>query len=37
LIQGGNIAESFLAKKFGNMGHPFCTGGLYIYNRNYFS
>jgi hypothetical protein len=30
IYRGGNISESFLAKKFGNMGKPFCTGGLYL-------
>ena len=41
-IQGGsNIVESFLSKnfghigKFGNIGYPFCTGGLY--NGNFFA
>ena len=27
-IGGTNISESFLEKKFGNMGNPFCTGGI---------
>ena len=35
IYRGPNIAESFLPKnfvdigKFGDIGHPFCTGGLY--------